>query len=245
MRFAMASGSAAARNVSEIVLADNDFSHMPEVVAEGRRSINNLQRSASLFLVKTVFTAVLALVCIVMPPYPFIPIQMSLLSTAVIGIPSFVLALEPNHELVRGNFLANVLARSLPASAAIVCALLAELVCGRALGHSFDEISSVCTVLVSFVGIALIWRISQPLTPLRTTLLVVIAAIVALGCTVAAPFFEIVSFTGSMGVVVLAAGVAAVAFFNWMYGRSVSGLVRDERFLEIVRRVEGRDDTNH
>ncbi len=242
---AMASGSAAARNVSEIVLADNDFSHMPEVVAEGRRSINNLQRSASLFLVKTVFTAVLALVCIVMPPYPFIPIQMSLLSTAVIGIPSFVLALEPNHELVRGNFLANVLARSLPASAAIVCALLAELVCGRALGHSFDEISSVCTVLVSFVGIALIWRISQPLTPLRTTLLVVIAAIVALGCTVAAPFFEIVSFTGSMGVVVLAAGVAAVAFFNWMYGRSVSGLVRDERFLEIVRRVEGRDGTNH
>ena len=146
---------------------------------------------------------------------------------------------------MRGNFLANVLARSLPASAASVCALLAELVCGRALGHSFDEISSVCTVLVSFVGIALIWRISQPLTPLRTALLVVIAAIVALGCTVAAPFFEIVSFTGSMGVVVLAAGVAAVAFFNWMYGRSVSGLVRDERFLEIVRRVEGRDDTNH
>ncbi len=236
---AMASGSAAARNVSEIVLADNDFSHMPEVVAEGRRSINNLQRSASLFLVKTVFTAVLALVCIVMPPYPFIPIQMSLLSTAVIGIPSFVLALEPNHELVRGNFLANVLARSLPASAAIVCALLAELLVGRALGHSFGEISSVCTVLVACVGIALIWRISQPLTPLRAALLAVIVAIVALGCTVAAPFFEIVSFTGSMGVVIAAAGVAAVALFNYMYRRSLSGLESDERFLEIVRKVEG------
>ncbi|WP_417229741.1 HAD-IC family P-type ATPase [Thermophilibacter sp.] len=236
---AMASGSAAARNVSEIVLADNDFSHMPEVVAEGRRSINNLQRSASLFLVKTVFTAMLALVCIVMPPYPFIPIQMSLLSTAVIGIPSFVLALEPNHELVRGNFLANVLARSLPASAAIVCALLAELLVGRALGHSFGEISSVCTVLVACVGIALIWRISQPLTPLRAALLAVIVAIVALGCTVAAPFFEIVSFTGSMGVVIAAAGVAAVALFNYMYRRSLSGLESDERFLEIVRKVEG------
>lgn len=240
---AMASGSAAARNVSEIVLADNDFSHMPEVVAEGRRSINNLQRSASLFLVKTVFTAVLALVCIVMPPYPFIPIQMSLLSTAVIGIPSFVLALEPNHELVRGNFLANVLARSLPASVAIVCALLAELVAGRALGHSFGEISSVCTVLVACVGVALIWRISQPLTPLRAALLAVIIAIVALGCTVAAPFFEIVTFTGSMGVVIAAAGVAAVAFFNWMYNRSISGLATDARLLEIVRRVEGRDDS--
>ena len=239
---AMASGSAAARNVSEIVLADNDFSHMPEVVAEGRRSINNLQRSASLFLVKTVFTAVLALICIVMPPYPFIPIQMSLLSTAVIGIPSFVLALEPNHELVRGNFLANVLARSLPASVAIVCALFAELLCGRALGHSFGEISSVCTVLVACVGIALIWRISQPLTPLRAALLVVIVAIVALGCTVASPFFEIVSFTGSMGVVIAAAGAAAVVFFNWMYRRSLSGFETNERFLEIVRKVEGSHD---
>ncbi len=241
---AMASGSAAARNVSEIVLADNDFSHMPEVVAEGRRSINNLQRSASLFLVKTVFTAVLALICIVMPPYPFIPIQMSLLSTAVIGIPSFVLALEPNHELVRGNFLANVLARSLPASVAIVCALFAELLCGRALGHSFGEISSVCTVLVACVGIALIWRISQPLTPLRVALLVVIIAIVALGCTVAAPFFEIVSFTGSMGLVIAAAGIIAMAFFNWMYNRSLEGLDTNERFLAIVRKVEGRHDSH-
>lgn len=239
---AMASGSAAARNVSEIVLADNDFAHMPEVVAEGRRSINNLQRSASLFLVKTVFTAALALVCIVMPPYPFIPIQMSLLSTAVIGIPSFVLALEPNHELVRGNFLANVLARSLPASVAIVCALFAELVVGRALGHSFDEISSVCTVLVACVGVALIWRISQPMTPLRAALLAVIVSIVALGCTVAAPFFEIVSFTGSMGVVIVAAGLVAVAFFNWMYSRSLAGFETNERFLEIVRKVEGRHD---
>ncbi|MBM6817365.1 HAD-IC family P-type ATPase [Olsenella uli] len=241
---AMASGSAAARNVSEIVLADNDFAHMPEVVAEGRRSINNLQRSASLFLVKTVFTAVLALVCIVMPPYPFIPIQMSLLSTAVIGIPSFVLALEPNHELVRGSFLANVLARSLPASAAIVAALLAELVVGRALDHSFAEISTVCTVLVAFVGIALVWRISQPLTPLRTALLAVIAAIVAGGCTVFAPFFEMVGMTGSMGVVIAAAGVLAVAFFNWMYDRSLAGYEKDERFARLVRKVEGKHGSN-
>ena len=239
---AMASGSAAARNVSEIVLADNDFSHMPEVVAEGRRSINNLQRSASLFLVKTVFTAVLALVCIVMPPYPFIPIQMSLLSTAIIGIPSFVLALEPNHDLVRGSFLANVLARSLPASAAIVAALLAELIVGRALGHSFDEISTVCTALVAFVGIALIWRISQPLTPLRAALLVVVIGIVALGCTVFGSFFEIVSFDASMGVVIVAAGLLAVAAFNLLYRRSLATYENSERFSRLVRLVEGKHD---
>ena len=239
---AMASGSAAARNVSEIVLADNDFAHMPEVVAEGRRSINNLQRSASLFLVKTVFTAALALVCIVMPPYPFIPIQMSLLSTAVIGIPSFVLALEPNHERVRGSFLANVLARSLPASAAILAALFSELVVGRALNHSFDEISTVCTILVAFVGVALIWRISQPLTALRAALLALIIAIVALGCTVFASFFEIMDLTGSMGVVIVVAGLVAVAFFNWMYNRSLAGYETNEHFLRLVRRVEGKHD---
>ena len=239
---AMASGSAAARNVSEIVLADNDFSHMPEVVSEGRRSINNLQRSASLFLVKTVFTALLALICIVMPPYPFIPIQMSLLSTAIIGIPSFVLALEPNHELVKGNFLANVLVRSLPASIAIVCALLAELLVGRAIGHSYGEISSVCTVLVAIVGIALIWKISQPLTSLRVALLLVIVAIVALGCTVFASFFEIVDLTGSMGVVIVVAGVVSAVFFDVLYNLSTTKLNKSERFVALVRKVEGNND---
>ena len=241
---AMASGSAAARNVSEIVLADNDFAHMPEVVAEGRRSINNLQRSASLFLVKTVFTAVLALVCIVMPPYPFIPIQMSLLSTAIIGIPSFVLALEPNHELVRGNFLANVLARSLPASAAIVVALLAELLLGRALGHSFDEISTVCTLLVAIVGTALIWRISQPMTPLRWALLAVVVLIVAGGCTLGAAFFEIEGLTATMGAVTALVGAASVAGFNVAYDRSLAGYERSELFMGIVRKAEGKHDRN-
>ena len=242
---AMASGSAAARNVSEIVLADNDFAHMPEVVAEGRRSINNLQRSASLFLVKTVFTAVLALVCIVMPPYPFVPIQMSLLSTAVIGIPSFVLALEPNHERVRGSFLANVLARSLPASAAIVCALLAELLVGRALQHSFNEISTVCTVLVALVGIALIWRVSQPLTPLRAALLVVVITIVALGCTLGRSFFGFMTLDGSMGVVIVAAGLLAVALFNVVYDRSLATYEGSERFARLVRKVEGSHHGHH
>ena len=120
---AMASGSDAARNVAEVVLVDNDFAHMPAVVAEGRRSINNLQRSASLFLVKTVFSAVLALLCALIPPYPFQPVQMSLISTAIIGFPSFVLALQPNHERIRGSFLGNVLARSMPGSIAVIFAV--------------------------------------------------------------------------------------------------------------------------
>ena len=212
----MASGSAAARNVSEIVLADNDFAHMPEVVAEGRRSINNLQRSASLFLVKTVFTAVLALICIFVPPYPFIPIQMSLISTVVIGVPSFVLALEPNHERVRGNFLANVLSKSLPASAAIVAFLFLELMLGRLLGHTFREISTVCMYIAIVVGLALIYRISVPLTTLRKLLLAAMAGLAVLACTVFRTFFVVAKLPLDVTVATVVFCVLAVALFEFL-----------------------------
>ena len=101
---AMAAGSDAARNVAEIVLVDNDFASMPAVVAEGRRSINNLQRSASLFLTKTLFSMGLAALCIALPPYPFEPIQMTLINFFCIGAPGFVLGLEPNNARVKGAF---------------------------------------------------------------------------------------------------------------------------------------------
>lgn len=235
----MASGSAAARNVSEIVLADNDFAHMPEVVAEGRRSINNLQRSASLFLVKTVFAAVLALICIVLPPYPFIPIQMSLISTTVIGIPSFVLALEPNKERVKGNFLVNVLSRSLPASGAIIVFLLFELVLGRFLGHEFDEISTVCMIITIVVGLALIFRISQPLTALRKLLLVSMAVLVVLACTVCGSFFHVVALPFDVAVATVVFCVLAVLLFE----RFSTGFERNadsnRLLLAAVERIEG------
>lgn len=237
----MASGSAAARNVSEIVLADNDFSHMPEVVAEGRRSINNLQRSASLFLAKTVFTAVLALICIFMPPYPFIPIQMSLISTAVIGIPSFVLALEPNHERIRGNFLANVLARSLPASLAIVCALFAELALGRLLDHSFAEISTVCMMITVVIGLALIYRISRPLTLLRSTLLVAMSGLVLLSYTVFGEFFRVVRLAPDVAVFTVVLAALSIALFEWTSRIFLANYEQSALFARVVRFVEGKD----
>ena len=237
----MASGSAAARNVSEIVLADNDFSHMPEVVAEGRRSINNLQRSASLFLVKTVFTAVLALICIFMPPYPFIPIQMSLISTAVIGVPSFVLALEPNHERIRGNFLANVLARSLPASLAIVCALVAELALGRLLDHSFAENSTVCMMITVVIGLALIYRISRPLTPLRFALLVAMSGLVLLSYTVFGEFFHVVRLAPDVAVFTVVLAALSITLFEWTSRIFLANYEQSALFARVVRFVEGKD----
>ena len=219
---AMASGSAAARNVADIVLADSDFAHMPEVVAEGRRSINNLQRSASLFLMKTVYSAALALVCVLLPPFPLLPIQMSLVSTAIIGIPSFALALEPNRELVRGRFLTNVLARSMPASVAIAGGLLAMLLAQRGLGGTFEEVSTCCMLLTAVVGITLIDRIAQPLTPLRVALLVFCCAYVVLGCTLFTSFFGVASLSPVQIATCVAIIAASTLAFLWLYRYSTT-----------------------
>lgn len=216
---AMASGSAATRNVADIVLADNDFARMPEVVAEGRRSINNLQRSAALFLTKTVYSAALALVSILIPPYPFIPIQMSLVSSAVIGVPSFALALEPNHDRLRGTFLGNVLSHSMPASAAIVCGLLAAMVMARAFGWSDALLSTVSMIVMAAVGIALIERLSRPLTPLRVALLVFSTSYVLLGITVFRDFFLVAPMDYVTGIVCVVTVACAIILFEFLYAK--------------------------
>ena len=113
---AMASGSEAASQVAQLVLLDNDFSRMPSVVMEGRRVVNNIQRSASLYLVKNIFSMLLAVFSMIsMINYPLEPSQISLISMFTIGIPSFVLALEPNKDRIQGHFMTNVLLKALPA----------------------------------------------------------------------------------------------------------------------------------
>ena len=240
---AMASGSAAARNVAEIVLADNDFAHLPEVVAEGRRSINNLQRSASLFLMKTVYSAVLALVCIVLPPYPFIPVQMSLVSTAIIGAPSFLLALEPNHERVRGRFLTNVLSRSLPASVAIILAIVASIAASKLMGWSDGVMSTVCMFQMFAVGIALIYRISRPLNPMRVGVICVVVAIVVAGTTAGAGFFSVVSPTFNSAVTSVAIAAVAIVLFNRLYDESVAEAGPRGLVGFLIRKLEALDDS--
>ena len=238
---AMASGSDAARNVAEVVLVDDDFSHMPSVVAEGRRSINNLQRSASLFLVKTVFSAALALLCAIVPPYPFDPVHMSLISAAVIGVPSFVLALEPNRERVRGDFLGNVLARSLPASVAIVCVVgAASLLVGPALGLGREELSSLCVILTSVVGFSLIARISRPLNALRRALLCLVALILVAGFTAGRKFFGFCVPTAQLAVAALVLGAVGLALFNLLYDRFVAMASRPGRYRELMRAATSR-----
>ncbi len=168
---AMQSGSDAARCVSQLVLLNSDFASMPLVVEEGRRCINNIQRSASLFLVKTVFSFLLAVLFLFLPfAYPFKPIQMTLISAITIGIPSFLLALEPNHDIVRGGFLANVLRRAAPGGITIAFGV-GMIMAARGIFGIDEEHASVMTVfLTAFVSFSVLFRVCMPFNKMRAVM---------------------------------------------------------------------------
>lgn len=169
---AMASGSDAAAQASQLVLLESDFSCMPEVVLEGRRVINNIQRSASLFLVKNIFSFLLSLVSFVfMFTYPLEPSQISLISMFTIGVPAFFLALEPNKNIIKGHFLTNVFLKALPAALTDVLAVGALVIFGRTFGVSSADISTAATMLLSIVGFMILYTISAPMNVLRGVIL--------------------------------------------------------------------------
>ena len=179
---AMASGSEIARNVSHLVLLNSDFASMPRAVAEGRKAINNIQRSSSLFLVKTIYSFLLSILFFVISaPYPFIPIQMTLISAVTIGIPSFVLALEPNREKIKGNLFKNIINKSLPAALAIVASVMISVAIYFIFDISYERYSTINVVITGIIGIILIYRISIPLNFLRKSLLWVVSILFSIG----------------------------------------------------------------
>ncbi len=174
---AMQSGSDAARNVSQLVLLDSDFSSMPLVVQEGRRAINNIQRSAALFLVKTIFSFLLAIVFLFVPSaYPFQPIQMTLISALAIGAPSFLLALEPNHSLVRGGFLSNVLKRAFPGGISVVLGIILLLIAQNIFTIPQGQASTMATFLTAAVAFGVLFNVCRPFNRLRAAMFAVLAA---------------------------------------------------------------------
>ena len=161
---AMASGSEAAANVSDLVLLNSDFSGMPQVVAEGRRVINNIQRSATLFLVKNIFSFILSLISLIsVSLYPLKPAQISLISAFMIGTPSFFLALEPNEELVKGKFLRNVLYRAFPAALTSVILVEWSLLFTDAFGIGPDQASTVAFFLYAIASYFMLFRVCMPI----------------------------------------------------------------------------------
>ena len=209
---AMASGSDAARNVSQLVLLDSSFASMPRVVAEGRRSINNIQRSASLFLVKTIYSFVLSLLFVVLPfSYPFMPIQLTLISTLTIGIPSFVLALEPNKERIKGQFLKNVISKALPGAITTIFNVVAVTVLSAVLEIPPENTSTMCVVLTGFTGLLLVFRLCQPFHVIRGLLFGTVTAGMLLGIFVFHDLFSLVALTVPQFLWLLA--LLVVAFF--------------------------------
>ena len=170
---AMSNGSDAARNVSEIVLLDSDFKSIPHIIGEGRRSINNLERSASLFLTKTIYAFVLALLFLfINKDYPFIPIQLTLINAITIGIPSFVLALEPNYERVKGKFINNIITKSLPTALTVIINILFILILSKIFNIGSQYTSTMCVITVAIIGFVLLYKICTPFNYSRIILFV-------------------------------------------------------------------------
>lgn len=179
---AMASGSDVASHVSQLVLLKSDFSAMPSIVMEGRRVINNIERSASLFLVKNIFSFTLALTTMIVAlTYPITPSQLSLVNITTIGIPSLVLALEPNTSLVKGKFLRNVIFRAVPAGLTDFLMVVAAIVFSPLFGITDNELATMATIIIGAVGFMMLYRVSKPFDTIRKILIVSMLALFALG----------------------------------------------------------------
>lgn len=170
---AMASGSEAAAQAAQVVLLDSDFAHMPDVVYEGRRVVNNIQRSASLFLVKNIFSLLLSLFSVIlMVTYPLEPAQVSLISMFTIGVPGFLLALEQNKDRIKGHFITNVMLKALPGGLTDVIAVGALVVCGEVFCISDASIGTIATLVLSVVGFMSLFKISEPLNGMKYAVII-------------------------------------------------------------------------
>lgn len=190
---AMASGSEAASNVSDLVLVNSDFSNMPKVVDEGRRVINNIERTASLFLVKNIFSFIMTIITIMFVTYyPLKPAQLSLSSAVMIGIPSFVLALEPNKNLVHGKFLRNVLKKAFPPAITAVVAVSCLLILSNSFDISYEEMSAMACIVYTFSSYIMLFNVCKPFNIWHGILFVLMGLGFAFGALVFPKFFNFV-----------------------------------------------------
>ncbi len=179
---AMASGSEATRHVSHLVLLDSNFSSMPQVVAEGRRVVNNVQNSSSLFLMKTIFTILLTIFCLIMKiRYTFSSTKLILLlEFFVIGVPSFFLALQPNSERIKGKFLTNLLAKSLPAALIFTIMVIGMYLLNISGLISEIDYQTMSSIAVTAAGLLVLFRLCQPFNAYRTILFIAMLSLVLL-----------------------------------------------------------------
>ena len=171
---ALASGISAARSVSEVVLTESDFSVLPNIVNEGRRVVNNIERVASMYLIKTVYSFLISLLCIVLVhEYPFYPVQLSLIGIVCVGIPSFFLALEPNYNKVKKGFLVKVFRNALPSGLCVCINILFLMMFTYIFKLDFESFRVIAVVVTGYLNLRLLYKVSLPLSFLRKVLLII------------------------------------------------------------------------
>ncbi len=201
---AMASGSDASKTVSQVVLLDSNFASMPRIVNEGRRSINNLQRSASLFLVKAIFSAIIAVLFIFLSfDYPFQPIQFTLINAVTIGVPSFILALEPNKERVHGLFIVNVIKKSLPGAMTMVFNIMLLMAVSSFLNFSPEQISTLAVIITGYTGLMTLFKVCIPFNLKNMVLFSLMVTIFVVALIFFKSFFAVVGLTLPMVLVLV------------------------------------------
>lgn len=170
---AMASGSDAAKNIANLVLLDSNFATMPDIVNEGRKVINNIERVATLFITKTVYAVLLAFATVILldSSYPFTPLQMTLISFVTIGFPAFFLALEPNFAPIKEHFLINILKKSLPGGLSVIIGILAVNVLAGIFQYTPAAVSTMCMLMAVAVGMWVVAKVSMPFTTARKVIL--------------------------------------------------------------------------
>ena len=200
---AMASGSDAAKSVSQLVLLDSNFASMPKIVAEGRRNINNIERSSSLLLVKTIYTILLILTCIVTSTkYFFVPIQLTLITSCTIGIPSFILALEPNHNLVDGkSFLVKIIKKSLPGGLTVMLNGIIILLFKKYFNIDESITNALAVLITGVTGFIHLAHVSKPFNYLRGIMFALLLVAFLYGVVFQNEFFVLNTFNGQIGLI--------------------------------------------
>lgn len=232
---AMASGSDAARNVSQLVLLNSNFASMPRVVAEGRRTINNIERSASLFLVKTIYMTLLAIIYLfVYIAAPFEPIQMTLVNAFTIGIPSFILALEPNKNRIKGSFFNNIVKSSLPGGLASVISVFLVIISETVLQISYEQYVTLAVSVVSVMGLMVLFEKCLPFDKLRVALFIIMVAGLTIGILCFRSLFSLTVFTYEMAIALAVISVICGIIF-WGLGKITRNIVNKIESKQSVR----------
>ena len=232
----MASGSEAASNAAQMVLMDSDFSRMPAVVAEGRRVVNNIIKTATLYLTKNIFSLLLAMFSMIsVLQYPLKPSQITLISIFTIGLPAFVLSLEPNDKKIKGSFLGNVFKMATPAGITMFASVSCLLIFGQVLELKEASISTAASALVALVEFMILARVAKPMDKLHLTMMIVMVAGFAYAIIFHNTLFGISPMNWQCVMLLIIFMVATEAIFRYFYkfttflGNTISKEAREAR----------------